>query len=143
MHSTPKVIWIKFKEPFQHLAATLEKSNFPLRSIENEWGPGQLECTFAPLEALECSRQPHPFPHCDSTGMPSNGFPRELYVSPRTKRLLFKRLAFTPIPCRRQQWSQPLYATTIRRIALAPRPELPRQGSCTMRWPAASLPIQP
>ena len=24
----------------------------PLRSIENEWGPGQVECTFAPCDAL-------------------------------------------------------------------------------------------
>ena len=27
----------------------------PLRSIENEWGPGQVECTFAPREALEAA----------------------------------------------------------------------------------------
>ena len=29
------------------LAATYEKLDLPLRSIENEYGPGQLECTFA------------------------------------------------------------------------------------------------
>jgi glutamine synthetase len=27
----------------------------PLRSIENEWGPGQVECTFAPVGALEAA----------------------------------------------------------------------------------------
>src|SRR5262249_7422123 len=27
----------------------------PLRSIENEWGPGQVECTFAAREALEAA----------------------------------------------------------------------------------------
>jgi glutamine synthetase len=27
----------------------------PLRSIENEWGPGQVECTFAPCPALEAA----------------------------------------------------------------------------------------
>ena len=27
----------------------------PLRSIENEWGPGQLECTFAARPALEAA----------------------------------------------------------------------------------------
>lgn len=35
------------------LADACEKLNLPLRSIENEWGPGQLECTFAPGDALE------------------------------------------------------------------------------------------
>ena len=34
------------------LAATYEKLGLPLRTIENEWGPGQVECTFAPQDAL-------------------------------------------------------------------------------------------
>jgi glutamine synthetase len=34
------------------LAAAYEKLGLPLRSIENEWGPGQVECTFAPQDAL-------------------------------------------------------------------------------------------
>jgi glutamine synthetase len=34
------------------LADSCEKLNLPLRSIENEWGPGQIECTFAPSDAL-------------------------------------------------------------------------------------------
>lgn len=34
------------------LADAYEKLGLPLRSIENEWGPGQLECTFAPSDAL-------------------------------------------------------------------------------------------
>jgi glutamine synthetase len=34
------------------LAQAFEKTDLPLRSVENEWGPGQLECTFAPREAL-------------------------------------------------------------------------------------------
>jgi glutamine synthetase len=29
-----------------------EALGLPLRSIENEWGPGQVECTFAPRDAL-------------------------------------------------------------------------------------------
>lgn len=37
------------------LAGTLENLNLPLRSIENEWGPGQVECTFAPRQALEAA----------------------------------------------------------------------------------------
>ena len=34
------------------LAEHFEAIDLPLRSIENEWGPGQLECTFAPKDAL-------------------------------------------------------------------------------------------
>jgi glutamine synthetase len=34
------------------LADAFEKIALPLRSVENEWGPGQVECTFAPGEAL-------------------------------------------------------------------------------------------
>jgi glutamine synthetase len=34
------------------LGEAFEKLGLPLRSIENEWGPGQLECTFAPRDAL-------------------------------------------------------------------------------------------
>jgi glutamine synthetase len=37
------------------LAEAYEATRLPLRSIENEWGPGQLECTFAPSEALEAA----------------------------------------------------------------------------------------
>jgi glutamine synthetase len=42
-------------KPVAALADALEKLGLPLRSIENEWGPGQLECTFAPCEALEAA----------------------------------------------------------------------------------------
>ncbi|CAN0424983.1 unnamed protein product, partial [Phaeothamnion confervicola] len=34
------------------LADAYERLGLPLRSIENEWGPGQVECTFAPQDAL-------------------------------------------------------------------------------------------
>ena len=34
------------------LAEAYRQIGLPLRSIENEWGPGQVECTFAPQEAL-------------------------------------------------------------------------------------------
>jgi len=37
------------------LAETFERIGLPLRSIENEWGPGQLECTFAARPALEAA----------------------------------------------------------------------------------------
>jgi glutamine synthetase len=34
------------------LAQAFEKIELPLRSVENEWGPGQVECTFAARDAL-------------------------------------------------------------------------------------------
>jgi glutamine synthetase len=39
------------------LVAAFEKINLPLRSIENEFGPGQVECTFAARPALEAADQ--------------------------------------------------------------------------------------
>ena len=37
------------------LAEAFETIDLPLRSIENEWGPGQVECTFAARDALEAA----------------------------------------------------------------------------------------
>jgi glutamine synthetase len=37
------------------LAEACEKIHLPLRSAENEWGPGQVECTFAARDALEAA----------------------------------------------------------------------------------------
>lgn len=37
------------------LAKGYRQVGLPLRSIENEWGPGQLECTFAARPALEAA----------------------------------------------------------------------------------------
>jgi glutamine synthetase len=37
------------------LAATYRALKLPLRSIENEWGPGQVECTFSPTNALQAA----------------------------------------------------------------------------------------
>jgi glutamine synthetase len=34
------------------LAETYEALGLPLRSVENEWGPGQVECTFSAQDAL-------------------------------------------------------------------------------------------
>src|SRR5581483_1677504 len=35
------------------LGEACEKLDLPLRSIENEWGPGQVECTFSAERALK------------------------------------------------------------------------------------------
>jgi glutamine synthetase len=40
---------------FDALGAAYETLRLPLRSIESEWGPGQVECTFAPASALEAA----------------------------------------------------------------------------------------
>jgi glutamine synthetase len=40
---------------FDALGDAYEKLGLGLRSIENEWGPGQVECTFAPCAALEAA----------------------------------------------------------------------------------------
>ena len=37
------------------LAENYEKLALPLRSVENEWGPGQVECTFAAREAMQAA----------------------------------------------------------------------------------------
>lgn len=37
------------------LAEAFETLALPLRSLEKEWGPGQVECTFAPRRALEAA----------------------------------------------------------------------------------------
>lgn len=40
---------------FDALGEAYETLRLPLRSIESEWGPGQIECTFAPRNALEAA----------------------------------------------------------------------------------------
>ncbi len=37
------------------LGEAYEGIGLPLRSIENEWGPGQVECTFAPADAVDAA----------------------------------------------------------------------------------------
>jgi glutamine synthetase len=40
---------------FDALGGAFEALGLDLRSIENEWGPGQIECTFAPRNALQAA----------------------------------------------------------------------------------------
>ena len=42
-------------EPIVRLADAYEALNLPVRSFENEWGPGQVECTFGPVDALRAA----------------------------------------------------------------------------------------
>jgi len=39
--------------PMSALADACAALDLPLTSIENEWGPGQIECTFSPQQALQ------------------------------------------------------------------------------------------
>jgi glutamine synthetase len=41
--------------PLSTLARAFADLQLPVRSFENEWGPGQVECTFAPAEALQAA----------------------------------------------------------------------------------------
>src|SRR3984885_7679838 len=43
------------QEVFDALGSVFEALGLGLRSIENEWGRGQVECTFAPRDALEAA----------------------------------------------------------------------------------------
>lgn len=42
-------------EPIARLASAYEALGLPVRSFENEWGPGQVECTFGPVDALRAA----------------------------------------------------------------------------------------
>lgn len=42
-------------EVFDALGSAFDAMGLGLRTIENEWGPGQVECTFAPRNALEAA----------------------------------------------------------------------------------------
>jgi glutamine synthetase len=45
----------RMHQPLAALSRAFELLRLPVRSFENEWGPGQVECTFAPSEALEAA----------------------------------------------------------------------------------------
>jgi glutamine synthetase len=42
-------------EPIGRLASAYEALDLPVRSFENEWGPGQVECTFGPVDVLRAA----------------------------------------------------------------------------------------
>jgi glutamine synthetase len=42
-------------EPIARLASAYEALDLPVRSFEKEWGPGQVECTFGPVDALRAA----------------------------------------------------------------------------------------
>ena len=68
------------------LAEAFEKIGLPLRSVENEWGPGQVECTFAAARRAHRRRQPAAVPHRDAADLPAHGLFRDLHVPARRSR---------------------------------------------------------
>ena len=90
------------QRPIGALADAMEKLDLPLRSIENEWGPGQLECTFAPRDALEpptisCYSDTATQQICRRIGLIS----RPSVPTGLNSRLLFERVAPAPVGGRR------------------------------------------
>ena len=78
------------------LATRFEEIGLPLRSIENECGPGQVECTFAPRPALEAADHALLFRTATRAGLPPDGLSRHVHVPAGAQRLLFQRLASAP-----------------------------------------------
>ncbi len=78
---------------FDALAGAYAKLGLPLRSIENEWGPGQVECTFSAQAALRGGRRLHALSHRDAAGVPAHGVLRDLHGAARAEGLLRERLA--------------------------------------------------
>jgi glutamine synthetase len=68
-----------------------------LRSIENEWGPGQVECTFAPRTALEAADNVFLFRTATRQICLAARLFRDVHVPADAQRLLSKRLAFASV----------------------------------------------
>ena len=92
------------------LAESFEKMRLPLRSIENEWGPGQLECTFARAAGARSGRSCAAVPHRDAADLPPHGLLRDLHVPPGAQELLFERLASASVRDRRRERAEPVHA---------------------------------
>ena len=75
------------------LAEAFEAIDLPLRSIENEWGPGQVECTFAAARRARSRRQHGAVPHRHQADRAAHGLLRDLHVPARPQEPLFERLA--------------------------------------------------
>ncbi len=115
------------------LAEAYEQIGLPLRSIENEWGPGQLECTFAARPALEAADHALLVPHRHAPDLPPDGLLRHLHVPPGAQGLLFQRLAPASVAGRRQERAQRVHAGARARMPVAARPRLSRRPAETCR----------
>ena len=84
------------------LAEAFEAIDLPLRSIENEWGPGQVECTFAARDALEAADNLVLFRTATKQIVAAHGLLRHLHVPAGPEEPLFERLASAPVADRGQ-----------------------------------------
>ena len=84
-------------EPIVRLADAYEALNLPVRSFENEWGPGQVECTFGPVDALRAADNMLLFRTATRQIAAPNRLFRKLYVPAESKGTLFERMAPAPV----------------------------------------------
>jgi len=108
------------------LAEHFEKIGLPLRSIENEWGPGQVVHVRGAAGARgggSCT----PLSHRDAANLPPDGTFRHLHVPAGAQGLLLQRLAPPSVAGRPQERAQPVHARTRARTFVAARPRLSRR----------------
>ncbi len=82
---------------FDALGDAFEALGLGLRSIENEWGPGQVECTFAPSHCARCGRQCSAISHRDAPDMPAARLFRNFHGASGNQGLLRQRMASAPV----------------------------------------------
>ena len=111
--------------PLSALADTLGKLELPLRSFENEWGPGQVECTFAPRRALEAADNLVLFRTATRQVCRRMGYFATFMSPSGAQGLLFERLAPASIPDRCEKRPQSVHAKIPGRATLSDRQELP------------------
>ena len=104
------------------LADAFEKMRLPLRSIENEWGPGQLECTFAARPALEAADHAMLFRTATRQICRRMGYFASFMCRPGDQELLCERLASASVRGRRQERAQPVHAGARGGLPVAARP---------------------
>ena len=118
---------------FDALGDAFEELGLGLRSIENEWGPGQVECTFAPRAALK-----RPTTCCCSAPPPGKSAGASVISRPSCAGPALKGFyssgwhlhqSLTDAAERRQ----PVHAAEIRRNSFAARPIVSRGASAIRR----------
>ena len=111
----------------------------PPRSIENEWGPGQIEITFSPMEGLAAADAMILFRSTVKAVCARLGPARDVHVLAGAAELLPERLAPPPVAARDRERPQRLRGRP--RAPVADRPPVrrraarPRAGDGRLRRP--------
>ena len=92
---------------FDALGEAFEQLGLGLRSIENEWGPGQVECTFAPRTALDAADNVLLFRTANAR-LPASRLLRDVHGPAGPQRLLFERMASASIADRCVDQGEPV-----------------------------------